>query len=128
MLSLVNLVMLIEQVIKCDFYIFYYSVSHATCVKILKFTLNFKSLVQYMLRHIRSSSGASKLTLETTALLWLNTTPNFTPFYAPMCCTFVLLGDSSYLTCAAITQMLSISILKHLMMNISVKTCSAPVI
>lgn len=36
-----------------------------TCVKILKFTFNFKSLVRYMFRPIWSSSGVSKIALET---------------------------------------------------------------
>jgi hypothetical protein len=72
-------------------------------------------------------SYASKLTFDTAALLWMNTTLNFTLFYVPMCCTFVALRDSSYVTCAAIIQVLPTSILKHLMKTVSVKTCSVPV-
>jgi hypothetical protein len=55
-----------------------------------------------MFRRIRSSSGASKLMLEIASLPSMYTIPNFTLFYEPMCCTFVVLGDSSYVSCAAV--------------------------
>jgi hypothetical protein len=58
-------------------------------LKMLKFTLNFKLLVHYMFRPICSSSGASKLMLETAALPPMHTIRNFTLVYGPMCCTSV---------------------------------------
>jgi hypothetical protein len=83
------------------FHTSYSAIPHATCVKILKFTLNFKSLVHYTFSPIWSSSGDSKLMLETAALPSMNTIQNCTHFHAPMCGTFVVLGDSSYVSCAS---------------------------
>jgi hypothetical protein len=54
---------------------------------VLKITLNYKSPVHNMFRPIWSSSDASKLMLETSALTSTNTIPNFALFYAPMFCT-----------------------------------------
>lgn len=39
--------------------------------------------------------------LETATLVSVNMIKNFTVFYAPMCCKFVLLGDSIYMSCAS---------------------------
>jgi hypothetical protein len=74
----------------------YCSISRlTTCDRILKLTLHFKSLVPCMFLPIWLS-----LMLETATLLSTNTITNFTVFYALMCCKFVLLGDSIYMSCA----------------------------
>jgi hypothetical protein len=41
--------------------------------------------------------------LKTAAVLLMNVIPNFTLFYVPIyCCAFVMLDDSSYVSCAAV--------------------------
>jgi hypothetical protein len=77
----------------------YFTVSHATCVKILKFTSKFKSLVHYVFRLIWSSSGDSIFMLESDALPTMYTIPNLTLLYEPICCTFVVMDDSSCVSC-----------------------------
>jgi hypothetical protein len=101
-------------------------------LKILKFTLNFKSLVNYMFQPIWSSSLALQLTTGNAALLSTYKIPNVTPFYAPMCYTFVVLGDFVCMLCAvytliAVKQCLT-PLSKHPMMTISAEKYSAPVI
>jgi hypothetical protein len=57
-------------------------------LKILKFTLNFKSLVHYMFQLVWSATDALKLMLGTAAFpSSMYTIPNFTFFYTPMSCT-----------------------------------------
>lgn len=55
-----------------------------------------------MFRPIWSLSGASKLILETDPLPSMNIIKKFAPFYDSMCCTFVVLGDSSYVSYAVV--------------------------
>jgi hypothetical protein len=43
-----------------------------------------------------------KLLLKTAAVPLMNTSPKCTLVYAPICCTFVVLGDSSYVSSAAL--------------------------
>jgi hypothetical protein len=76
-----------------------FSISRATCVNIFKLILDYKSLVHYTFR-LMSSSGASKLTLKSAAPPSTNVIPNYILFYAPMCRSFVVLCDSSYVSCA----------------------------
>jgi hypothetical protein len=123
-----------------------YSPSHIkSSDKTLKFTLNFKllftSMVNYMFRPIWTLLGVWKLSAENYCTFVNEYSSQYTLVYAPMCCTSVALCDSSYVSCAAVIikeVMLWNCILrrkcngfqqqfsKHLMMTISVETCSTP--
>jgi hypothetical protein len=64
-----------------------YSPSHKqTCVKILKFTLFFTSLVHYMSRPIWSPSGASKIAVQNWCTSFSKYNSKVHPRLWPMCC------------------------------------------
>jgi hypothetical protein len=53
--------------------------------------------------------GSLNFMLETAALSSMNIVPNFTHFYAPLCCALIVLGDSTYVSCAAVHSHLVLS-------------------
>jgi hypothetical protein len=78
-----------------------------TCVKILQFM--FLLILNYF--HITCFDQYGhwqvlwKLLLKTAALPSLNTIPKYTLVYVHMCCcAFVVLGDSTYILCAAVNR------------------------